>query len=108
MKSPFEVVLHRYLSEKAQMLSDLVKSQSNRSVARCDSPKYTFVVDPRANKQEIADAVELIYKEKRIRVTKVNTTVVKPKRRERQGRRDSWKPGCKKAVVTLQPGQSID
>jgi large subunit ribosomal protein L23 len=108
MKSPYEVVFHRYLSEKTQVLTDLVKAKSNRSVARCESPKYTFVVCPTANKQEIAWAVEEIYKAKKVRVAKVNTIVVKPKRRERYGRPDSWGKGCKKAVVTLQPGDSIE
>jgi large subunit ribosomal protein L23 len=108
MKSPYEVIFHRYLSEKAQMLTDLVKSKRNRSVAACDSPKYTFLVDRRANKQEIAHAVEQIYGEKKVKVAKVNTISVKAKRRERYGRPDSWGKAKKKAVVTLRPGDSIE
>jgi large subunit ribosomal protein L23 len=107
-KSPYEVILHRYLSEKSQVLSDLHKSNSNKSVARCQSPKYTFVVDPCATKQEIAAAVEQIYQEKGVRVAKVNTINVKPKRKVRYGRPDSWGKSRRKAIVTLHPGSSID
>ena len=39
---------------------------SNPCVKRCDTPKYVFIVDKKANKQEIATAIEEIYSEEKI------------------------------------------
>ncbi|MCY0900029.1 MAG: 50S ribosomal protein L23 [Firmicutes bacterium] len=66
--------------------------------------KYTFEVDPRANKVQIRQAVEEIFK---VRVTKVNTlwTPAKPKRR---GTSRGYTSRGKKAIVTLAPGDSIE
>ncbi|MDP3730197.1 MAG: 50S ribosomal protein L23 [Candidatus Omnitrophota bacterium] len=66
--------------------------------------KYLFWVDTKANKVEIRDAVENIYK---VKVDKVNTINVKgkPKRvRYTVGMTSGWK----KAVVTLKKGNKID
>jgi len=63
------------------------------------SRKYTFAVDKRANKPEIAKAIEELFK---VKVLKVNTLNMKGKfRRYRQftGYTSDWK----KAVVTLTP-----
>ncbi|MDK1020312.1 MAG: 50S ribosomal protein L23 [Candidatus Hydrogenedentes bacterium] len=69
--------------------------------------KYTFKVDPRANKQEIRDAVERQWPE--IQVVAVNTMNYRGKVSGRRsqgipGRRASWK----KAIVTLREGDTID
>lgn len=106
-KSPYDVIKSRYLTEKAQVLEQLKSNESNPCVKKCDSPKYVFIVDKRANKQEIAQAVEEIYADKKVRVTKVNTITVKQKERRVRGR-IGFKAGFKKAVVTLQPGNSIE
>jgi ribosomal protein L23 len=79
MQSPYDVVKKRYLTEKAAVLSRLKDANSNRCVSRCENPKYTFVVDVRANKQEIGEAIEKIYAEKHVRVLAVNTIMVKPR-----------------------------
>ena len=66
--------------------------------------KYLFWVDTKANKVEIRNAVENIYK---VKVGKVNTINVKgkPKRvRYTVGMTSGWK----KAVVTLKEGNKID
>ena len=82
---------------------------SNRSVSRCETPKYTFLVENRANKQQIAEAVEAMYAEKNIKVLAVNTITVKPKMRNRRGRMNPGvKSGFKKAIVTLAVGNSIE
>ncbi|MBI3990699.1 MAG: 50S ribosomal protein L23 [Candidatus Omnitrophica bacterium] len=63
--------------------------------------KYLFAVDKRANKPEIKDAVEKIYK---VKVSAVNTTVVPGKKRRVryvEGKRPDWK----KAIVTLKEGK---
>ena len=67
--------------------------------------KYIFKVDPRANKNQIRDAIE---KHFNVGVVAVNTMNYrgKPRRRgrDRQGRRSNWK----KAIVTLREGDAID
>jgi large subunit ribosomal protein L23 len=106
-KSPFDVVLSRHVTEKSNVLQQLQSNTSNPCVKKCDSPKYVFVVDKRANKQEIASAVEEIYSDRKIKVVSVNTLNAKPKARRLRGR-PGVKPGFKKAIVTLEAGDSIE
>ncbi|MBC7075275.1 MAG: 50S ribosomal protein L23 [Syntrophomonadaceae bacterium] len=65
--------------------------------------KYTFIVDKRANKTEIKNAIENIFN---VRVEKVRTMNVKGKPK-RLGRFEGRTPNRKKAIVTLKPGQKI-
>ncbi len=65
--------------------------------------KYCFVVDLRANKHQIKQAVEEIFK---VKVLDVNTLHVLGKVK-RQGRSEGKRPDWKKAVVTLAPGSRI-
>jgi large subunit ribosomal protein L23 len=73
---------------------------SEKSYALLDQGKYTFIVDPRANKSEIKKAVESIFG---VRVSSVHTLNRKGKaRRTRFGlgkRKDT-----KRAIVTLREG----
>lgn len=66
--------------------------------------KYAFSVSPDANKVEVKRAVEGRYS---VNVLKVNilNTVGKERRR---GKQVGWKPGFKKAIVTVREGQSIE
>ena len=66
--------------------------------------KYTFEVDIRATKLQIKAAVEEIFG---VKVQKVNTSRVKGKLRG-MGRHEGYTSDWKKAVVTLQPGHSIE
>jgi large subunit ribosomal protein L23 len=106
-RNPYEIVLSRHMTEKAHVLQSLQSNTSNPSVKRCDTPKYVFIVDKNANKQEIAQAVEEIYSEAKVRVIGVNTINVKQKARRVRGRK-GVKAGFKKAIVTLQTGDVID
>ncbi len=106
-KSPFDVVLSRHVTEKARVLEQLQFNTSNPCVKKCNTPKYVFLVDKRANKQEIAAAVEEIYSEKKIKVVSVNTINTKAKARRVRGR-PGMKPAFKKAIVTLEAGDSIE
>ncbi len=106
-KSPYDVIKSRYVTEKAQVLGNLHKSQSNICVKRCNTPKYMFLVDKRANKVEIARAVEEIYAESKIKVIAVNTINCKQKKKTVKGK-IGFKPAFKKAIVTLEAGDSID
>ena len=72
--------------------------------------QYTFEVHPDANKIQIKAAVQETFS---VTVKAVNTLNVKPKRKSRMIRRGAGriagaKPGWKKAIVTLEPGQHID
>lgn len=106
-KSPYQVVKHRHITEKTMMLQRLQTAESNPSLKRCDSPKYAFIVDKSANKQEIARAVEEIYKDEDVKVVAVNTVNVKAKPRRVRGRA-GFKNAFKKAYVTLRPGDSLE
>lgn len=66
--------------------------------------KYTFEVEPEANKIEIKKAVEEAFK---VSVTSVNTSYVKAKAK-RMGWTKGRTRGWKKAIVTLKPGDKIE
>ena len=66
--------------------------------------KYTFKVDPKANKTEIKEAIEKIFK---VKVTAIRTINVKPKKR-RVGRYTGLTSRYKKAIVKLADGQTIE
>ncbi len=66
--------------------------------------KYVFIVDKRANKIQIADAVSEIFS---VKVEKVNTINVKGKTK-RMGRTSGKRPDYKKAIVKLAPGETIE
>ena len=77
---------------------------SEKSYALIAEGKYTFRVHDRANKTQIAKAVEGIFD---VRVADVRTAKVraKPKRRGlHRGRTRAWK----KAIVRLAPGERIE
>lgn len=91
MKAPQDIVIRPIISEKMEYLQEAQR-------------KYAFKVFPGANKIQIKDAVETIYK---VTVTDVNVmNRMGKKRRVRftEGRRSSWK----KAVVTLKEGDTIE
>jgi len=105
-KTPYDIVKSRYITEKSRILEELKDNRSNRSVSKCEKPKYVFLVEKKANKREIADAIEQIYAEKNIKVKSVNTITIKPKKKRMRGR-IGFKPGFKKAVVTLEKGDDL-
>ena len=77
---------------------------SEKSYALMADGKYTFRVDDRAHKTQVARAVEEIFE---VTVTEVRTMQVrsKPKRRGlHSGRTRGWK----KAIVKLAPGDRIE
>jgi large subunit ribosomal protein L23 len=106
-KSPYDIVFSQHVTEKSRTLSQLQFNTSNPCVKKCDAPKYVFIVDKRANKKEIASAIEEIYSDKKIKVVSVNTINAKPKKRRMRGH-SGKKPGFKKAIVTLEAGDSIE
>ena len=86
----YDAILSPVITEKATLLSE--------------QNKVVFRVAKDATKDEIAAAVEALFKDN---VTKVNTLVVKGKTKRFRGR-PGRRSDVKKAVVTLAEGQSID
>jgi len=79
---------------------------SEKSYGLLDNGVYTFVVDPRASKIEISDAIETIFN---VQVAKVNTLNRKGKRkRNRKSATFGKRPDTKRAIVTLAAGGRID
>jgi large subunit ribosomal protein L23 len=74
------------------------------TVAKDKENKYFFEVDRRANKIEIGNAVEKLFKVKVLNVAVMNM----PGKKKRIGKILGEKPSWKKAVVTLAPGSRIE
>ena len=91
MKSAYDVVLAPVVSEKTY---DLIERSNT----------YTFLVDPRSNKEEIRDAVQSIFGVKVVRVNTMNRTGKKVRFGYRWGKRKD----TKRALVTLAEGNEID
>ena len=66
--------------------------------------QYSFKVSPKASKTEIKEAVEKIFK---VDVIEVRTLNIKVKKK-RVGRYSGLSNRCKKAIVTLKAGQTIE
>jgi large subunit ribosomal protein L23 len=66
--------------------------------------QYTIVADRRANKTEIRQAVQELFK---VKVTKVNTLNVRGKFRRQRTSQAGQAPSWKKAIVTLKKGDKI-
>ncbi len=87
-------------------IHDVIRSlrQTEKSARLAPKQQYVFNVSPEANKLQIKDAVEELYK---VTVTKVNTQRQLGKWHRLTGR---WgkRPDWKKAVVTVAQGQRIE
>ncbi len=91
MKDIYEVIKKPLITEK----STLKKEKQNQ---------VAFCVNNNANKIEIREAVERLFK---VKVEKVNTLNVLGKRK-RRGRIIGKRPDWKKAMVTLSEGERIE
>jgi len=65
--------------------------------------KFAFEIDLKANKTEVKQAVEQLFK---VKVLDVKTSIVRGKFR-RIGRSEGRRPNWKKAIVTLKEGDAI-
>ena len=84
------------------IITPLVTEKS--TIQRGGQNQYSFKVDKRANKIEIKDAVERLFK---VKVKDVKTSTVRGKVK-RLGRRFGKRPDWKKAIVTVKEGDRID
>jgi len=91
VKNPRDIILSPVVSEKSY---DLIE----------DLNTYTFEIDPRANKTEVKQAIEIIFG---VKVRRVNT-----QNRKGKLKRTGWvigkRPDRKRALVTLVDGDEID
>lgn len=83
MRSPHDIIRKPIITERS--MNDMAEG------------KYTFVVDKKANKTEIKNAVEKVFG---VKVEKVNTMNMQGKLK-RQGIHVGRRPSWKKAIVTL-------
>ncbi len=90
MKTPRDIVVRPIVSEK--------------SYAGIEQNSYTFLVDKRANKTEIKEAIQAIWDVRVVSVNTLNRRGKVKRRRFTQGRR----PDEKRAIVTLAEGDSIE
>lgn len=86
-----EILKHPLITEKATLL----KERGNAVL---------FAVNPRANKKQIREAVELLFK---VNVVDVKTMNI-PGKTKRRGKSVGRRPGWKKALVVLRQGDHIE
>jgi large subunit ribosomal protein L23 len=84
------------------VISPLVTEKS--TIQREGQNQYSFKVNKRANKIEIKEAVERLFK---VKVREVRTAMMRGKVK-RLGRRFGKRPDWKKAIVTVKEGDRID
>jgi large subunit ribosomal protein L23 len=87
----FEIVKTVRLTEKGTRQGD-------------DFNQYTVMADVRANKSQIRQAVQELFK---VKVVKVNTLHVRGKSRRQRTKQAGQAPDWKKAIVTLKDGDKI-
>ena len=91
MKEPHQIIKRPLITEK----STRQKEVGNQIV---------FVVDPKANKVQIRQAVEKLFKVKVLSVRTMNVTGKKKRLGKFLGRKSDWK----KAIVKLREGDRIE
>ena len=77
---------------------------TEKSTSLSEYNKVVFKVDKGASKSSIKKAIEKIFK---VNVIKINTINLRGKSKIIRGKK-AYKPGVKKAIVTLKKGQNID
>ncbi len=94
-----DIIKKPLITEKISILDDRVKG---------DKERYAFIVDARANKIQIAKAIEEMYG---VQVDAVNTMNVKGKNKTRYTKSrilSGRTPSYKKAIITVAEGEFID
>lgn len=88
--APFAILRKPVISEKATLISQF--------------SHYVFIVDSRATKPEIKQAIESLYK---VKVLGVNTLPRRGKIKKFKGK-PGYVSGMRKAIIRLEAGQLID
>ena len=92
MNEPYDIIQNVHLTEKSSILSE-------------KGNQYVFRVCPTANKVQIRQAIEKLFKKKVIRV---NTSNVGGKAKRGRTQHPGYTSDWKKAIVTLAPGDKIE
>jgi large subunit ribosomal protein L23 len=103
MRSPQSIIKRPLLTEKGTRLRE-TGGQAGAPAKEEVEQQLLFEVSPDANKIEIRQAVEKLFN---VHVTQVRTQIVRGKEK-RIGRFVGRRPHWKKAIVTLQPGETIE
>ena len=91
--------------KKTNLLDLIISPQiTEKATALSEFNKVVFKVRKNVGKNAIKKIVEKIFK---VNITKINTINIKGKTKLVKGKK-SYKPGFKKAILTLKKGQSID
>ena len=89
MKTSYDIIRRPIITEKSALLAE--------------KAVYTFEVAKEANKVEIKKAIEEIFGIKVVAIRTVNVH----KKAKRMSRYEGFKSAYKKAIVRLEPGQTI-
>ena len=89
MKTSYDIIRRPIITEKSALLAE--------------KAVYTFEVAKDANKVEIKKAIEEIFGVKVVAIRTVNVH----KKAKRMSRYEGFKSAYKKAIVRLEPGQTI-
>ncbi len=92
MKNPYSILIRPIFTEDSVMRSE------------GENPQYTFRVHVDSNKLEIKKAIEDSFNVKVVSVNTINMMGKKRRVRYKEGKRSDWK----KAIVTLEKGQTIE
>ncbi len=90
--TPYEIIQRPVVTEKSVYFSNTL----NKATFRCHAS---------ANKTQIKEAVETLFK---VKVTAINTITMRPKDRRVRGKIPGTTTAWKKAIVTLAEGQKIE
>ena len=104
MRSAQSIIKRPLLTEKSARLRDTGGGAASAAEGESYAQKVVFEVARDANKIEVRQAVESLF---RVTVTNVRTRVVRGKVK-RVGRFSGQRPSWKKAFVTLKPGDNIE
>ena len=95
MKSPYSILMRPILTEK------MLKQQENLG-------KYAFIVEKEATKIDIKRAVEKRFDVSVVNVRTINVFGKMKRMNTRRGITRGRRPSCKKAIITLRKGDTID
>lgn len=89
-----------------RQIIDLIKYPiiTDKATRLLELNQYTFATDIKANKEQIKSAIEYLFQ---VKVTAVNTYHA-PIKKKRVGRFMGRKSKYKRAIITLESGNSID
>ena len=93
------------MKQEASQIIKVLRVTEKGTVQSEKNNQYTLAVDSRANKIEILQAVEKLFK---VTVLRVNTLNVKGKYKRLRGSQYGQRSDWKKAIVTLKEGDKIE